>query len=190
MKELFWLILKIIIWTFAIFCMVIALASLAINANAQGFKVIWDHNPPADSVDYYCLYRDGELIATEYDTCFTDTTLSCNQWHDYYIRAVNVDGVSEPSNGARGLWLSWNNELNYQKVCYLDSTTIVFDMPPGGIEGVNITITAGVVTMQSRYDVNKDGRISLADLGAISETGTIPEGFIELYGKPCVWKGE
>lgn len=170
--------------------LIITILLLASSLHAQGFEVIWNHNPPADSVDYYCLYRDGDLIATEYDTCFTDTTLTCNQWHTYYVRAVNVDGVSEPSNQVRGLWLSWNGELNNDMACYLDSVTVVFDMPPGGIESVDITITAGVVTMRSAYDVNRDGRISLADLGAINEAGTIPEGFIKLYGKPCVWEGE
>jgi len=158
------------------------------NASAQGFLVTWQPNPTEEQIDYYCLYRDGDLIATEYDTSYTDTSLTTNEWHEYHVRAVSVNGVSEPSNIRRGLWLSWNNELNYKEVCYLDSVTVVVDPPPGGMGSVIVTIKGDVVTMRSVYDVNRDGRISLSDLGALD--GKLPEGFLELYGKPCVWRVE
>ena len=55
----------------------------------------WDEAP---ETDFYMVFKDNELLVETTENSFVDEDFSDGEWHKYYVKGVNPDGLESPAS--------------------------------------------------------------------------------------------
>ena len=73
------------------------LAPQDFSATVKEGKVFLSWNDAPETVSYK-LFKDNELLAEMTDNSFVDNSFEDGEWHRYYVKGVNADGVESAAS--------------------------------------------------------------------------------------------
>jgi fibronectin type 3 domain-containing protein len=124
-------------------------------------KLVWGANY---NINYYNVYRDGQLIGTPTSTTFTDTAASFGS-HSYQISGVNIYDAHKVEGA-----LSLAVETTYQVAP--DAPTNLATVSPAQVPNLSWVPVAGV----TQYNIYRDGEIVGSSTTANYVDTSAPEG--------------